>query len=266
MKRITLALVLSALAPFASAEGEFLDTFVTHYKIKDGSALAEKSCGVCHVSDSDFAFNSYGKVVKKAIADKGEGSFDAALLVSIEALDADSDGTPNGKEITDGTLPWDPTSGAAPGVTPPPQAEPEAKKPASFPPKNGFHPAIVHFPIALFVGGLLLDFLGMLKKDKTLLQGGWYCILMAAVTAVGGIMSGVLAMSLQKLPYRGLIFEHLAMASASSLIIWIMVAMRIHRHEKMNVAMRVVYYVLATSALLLISWAGHLGGVFVYGE
>ncbi|MBS1722895.1 MAG: hypothetical protein JSS66_08080 [Armatimonadetes bacterium] len=260
-------LLLIALASsVASASGVYLDTFLSHYKIKDGSALAEKSCGICHVSDSDFKFNPFGKDVKKAMTDRNAEEVDAALLVSIENLDSDGDGTPNGKEIAAGTAPGDPSSGGAPGTKPAAAATEEAKKPAPFPPKNGFHPAIVHFPIALFIGGLVLDFLGMLRKDKTLLQAGWYCILMAAVTSLGGIASGVLAMGLQKLPYRGLIFTHLTMAVASSVIIWIMVAMRVHRHEKMNVPMRFLYYVLAAATFVLISWAGHLGGVFVYGE
>jgi uncharacterized membrane protein len=47
---------------------------------------------------------------------------------------------------------------------------------------------------------------------------------------------------------------------------WIMVAMRVHRHEKMQIPLRVVYYALALAAFLIISYTGHLGGAFVYGE
>ncbi len=269
LKALRCLVVLSCLclASAALAESEFLDTFLSHYKINGDSAMAEKSCGICHVSDSDFGFNPYGKQVKKALADKGGSAVDAAVLTSIEDQDADGDGTPNGKEIAAGTFPGDPTSGAAPGAKPA-AAAPESSqpKPTQFPPKNAFHPAIVHFPIALFIGGLILDFLGMLRKDKTLLQSGWYCILMAALSAIGGVLSGVGAMLLQKLPFKGLIFTHLSLAVASALIMWIMVAMRVHRHEKMNVAMRTVYFALAVAGLFLISWAGHVGGAFVYGE
>lgn len=266
MKRLLLVISLVSLAGIVCAKGEYLDTFLSHYSIKDGTPLAEKSCGICHVSDSDFSFNPYGKDVKKALTDEGLDDVNATLLVSLEAADSDGDGTPNGKEIAAGTFPGDPASGGVPGAKTTATTAPAEKEPAPFPPKNGFHPAIVHFPIALFIGGLILDFLGMLRKDKTLLQSGWYCILMAAVTSLGGVLSGVLAMSLQKLPYKGLIFNHLAMAVTSALIMWVMVGMRVHRHEKMNVPMRVVYYVLAIACFVLISWAGHLGGVFVYGE
>jgi uncharacterized membrane protein len=245
------------LATGAFATGDYFDLFTTHYKVSDSSALGKASCGACHVSDSDFAFNAYGKDLAKAMTDAGKTEIDASLLAALESLDSDGDGKSNGDEIK---------AGEEPGVGHVPAAAPAEKKKPPFPPKNGFHPAIVHFPIALFVGGLFLDFVGMLKKDKTWLFAGWLNLVMGAVTAVGGILSGVLAMTLMKLPYRGLIFDHLKFAVASSVIMFIMVAMRLHRHEKMNVPLRVVYYVLAAACFLMISWAGHLGGVFVYGE
>ena len=261
MKKLVASLVLGVLASVAQANGEFLDAFLTHYKVKDDAPLGVISCGVCHVSDSDFAFNAYGKEMKKAMTDRGATTVDAALLASIEPMDSDGDGKSNIDEITGGTNPGDASSG---GTGPAPETAP--KEAAHFPPKNAYHPAIVHFPIALFIGGLILDLLGLIRRDKTMLQAGWYCIVMAAVTAIGGILSGVGAMALQKLPYRGLIYSHLTYAIASSVIMWIMVAMRVHRHEKMNVPMRVIYYILALACFAMISWAGHLGGVFVYGE
>lgn len=265
MKRWILALGLVMVSPFSLASGEFLEAFMSHYKIKEESPMGEKSCGICHVSDSDFAFNAYGKEMKKVLTDKGTSEINAELLVALEATDADGDGSPNGKEILGGTFPGDPASGAVAGATPAPTPETTKKKPA-FPPKNAYHPAIVHFPIALFIGGLVLDFLGMLRKDKTLLHAGWYCIIMAAITSLGGILSGAGAMALLKLPYRGLIYSHILFAVGSSVIMFLMVAMRMHRHEQMNVVLRTLYYALALACFGMISWAGHLGGVFVYGE
>lgn len=244
------------------ATGEFLESFVAHYKIAESSTLGTKSCGICHVSDSDFAFNPFGKDVKKTLA--GKETLEAGTLDAVAALDSDGDGTDNGKEIAAGTDPADPKVGGSGKVSAP--APVEEEKPATFPPKNGFHPAIVHFPIALFVAALILDFFGMIRKDKTLLHAGWYNMVLAAVTSIGGIMSGILAVTLMKLPYRGLILNHLVYAVGSSAIMGIMIAMRVHRHEKMNVSARTIYYLLATVGFVMISYAGHLGGVFVYGE
>ncbi len=266
MKRWILAVVCLGISTFACAESEFLDTFLANYKIKDDSPLGQKSCGNCHKSDEDFGFNPYGKDLKKAMADQGVTQVTAKLLASIEATDADGDGTPNGKEISAGTLPGDAASGGAPGVKPAAPVEESEVKPSRFPPKNAYHPAIVHFPIALFIGGLILDFWGMVKKDKTLLHAGWYCIIMAAIASAGAIISGVAAMALLKLPYRGLIFSHLTYAIGSTAFMWVMVALRVDRHEQMNIRLRIIYYLFAIATLLMISWAGHLGGLFVYGE
>ncbi len=243
-----------------------MEAFLSNYKLNEEAAFGEKSCGICHVSDSDFAFNPYGKDLRKSFTDMGSAEFDSAVLVSVEALDSDGDGSPNGEEMAAKTFPGDPASGGAPGTTAPPASTTPEKKPKPFPPKNAYHPAIVHFPIALFIGGLILDFLGMVRKDKTLLAAGWYCIVMAAIASVGALISGAGAMTLLKLPYRGLIFNHITFAVGAAAIMWIMVALRVDRHEQMNVRMRVVYYLLALTCLTLISWAGHLGGVFVYGE
>lgn len=260
MRRLLPALAFLTLASVATANGEYLDAFLNHYKLTESEAFNTKSCGICHVSDEDFAFNPYGRDLKKAFADMGASAVDDALLASVESLDSDGDGKPNGEEIGANEFPGE-SSGA-----PEPAAGTTAEKPKRFPPKNAFHPAIVHFPIALFIGGLILDFLGMVRKKQALLAAGWYCIVMAAISSVGALISGAVAMSLLKLPYRGLIFDHLTYAIGATAIMWILVALRVDRHEKMNVGLRAVYYVLALACLLLISYAGHLGGVFVYGE
>lgn len=281
MKRFCLATCLIATAPCAFATGEYMDAFLSHYKLKENTAFNDKSCGICHVSDADFEFNPYGAAVKKALSDSGASAVDGAVLASIESLDSDGDGVTNGEEVAAATFPGDATSGAkaatatTSGGAGGPEVNDEGKdleegknaaKETAFPPKNGFHPAIVHFPIALFIGGLILDFFGMVRKNRTLLAAGWYCIIMAAISAVGAILSGVAAMTLSKMPYRGLIFEHILFAVGAAVLMWIMVALRVDRHEQMNVKLRMVYYVLATGCLFLISYAGHLGGVFVYGE
>ncbi len=266
MKHFVTALIFTLFSSLAFSNGEYLEAFLSHYKLTEKAAFVEKSCGICHASDSDFSFNPYGTELKKALADKGTSDLDGAVLVSIESLDADLDGTPNGNEIKNETFPGDPSSGGVPGVTSPPLASKPERKASPFPPKNAYHPAIVHFPIALFICGLILDFFGMLRKDKTLLAAGWYCIMMAAIASVAAVFSGGGAMALLKLPYRGLILNHIAYAIGAASIMWVMVALRFDRHQKMKVGMRVFYYFLATTCLVLISWAGHLGGLFVYGE
>jgi uncharacterized membrane protein len=261
------AITLLALgATSAFGEAEFLDVLTSKYKIVEHSKLADKSCGICHMSESDFSFNPFGKQLKEKLAQTNSNAVTPAILDAVAKDDADGDGIPNGDELTAGTLPGTPDNPAKAGsggvAT---ETQPE-KKPTQFPPKNGFHPAIVHFPIALLIAGLLLDLVGLIRKDKNLLLAGWYNLVLGAVTSLGAVASGFLAMTLMKLPYKGLIFTHLLFALSVTVTMWLMVALRVHRHEKMNIPVRVIYYALALAGFLMISWAGHLGGAFVYGE
>ena len=158
------------------------------------------------------------------------------------------------------------TTASAPS-TPAPAPEEET----SWIPKNGFHPAIVHFPIALFLAGIALDLAGYIKKSKTLLYAGWYNLVLAAISAVCAILTGILALMYSHAPIGGgnglsLIGQHMLLAIVAAFLMWIMVSLRVHRHEEMGTGSRTLYFLLAAACILLISYAGHLGGKFVYGS
>jgi uncharacterized membrane protein len=254
-------LALALVGTRAQAEPEFLDTFTAKYHIKDNSNLGNASCGICHVSESDYKFNPYGKQLTNYLTEHNQKVVTDSVLTAVETLDANGDGVSNLDSIKADKLP----GAAVAGAKSSPAAPEAAAPPAPLIPKNVFHPAIVHFPIALLIAGLLLDLVGLIRKNDTFLRAGWYNLVMAAVTSLGAVASGLLAMTFMKLPYKGLIFEHLELALGATVLMWIMVFLRVHRHEKMQIPLRVVYYVLATGAFLAISMAGHLGGQFVYG-
>jgi uncharacterized membrane protein len=161
---------------------------------------------------------------------------------------------------------------AAPSPIAATPAPPE--EPPWWSPKNAWHPAIVHFPIALFLAGLLLDLVGYLKKNRTLLFAGWYNLVLAAATSVLAILTGFWATINLKLPLSSatgtfgmsLIGTHILLAMLSTIIMWVMVSLRVHRHEEMQTANRILYYTLAFACFVLISYAGHLGGEYVYGS
>ncbi len=247
----------------AQAEPEFLDVVTKKYNIADSSALGQKTCGICHTSDEDYKFNIYGKQVASYLTEHNLKVVDDSVLDAVGKMDADGDGKTNSEELIAGSDPAKsdkPTAKATTETVPPP---PPVKP---LVPKNGFHPAIVHFPIALLIAGLFLDLIGLITKRPNLLLAGWYNLVLGAISALGAVASGFLAMTMIKLPYKGLIFTHLKLALLVSVLMWVMVTLRVHRHEKMNVPLRVLYYALALAAFLIISYTGHLGGQFVYGE
>jgi uncharacterized membrane protein len=259
--RVLIALVLAGVSANVYAKSEFLDFFMSHYKISDSSALGSKACLICHQTEDDYTkMNVYGADLKMEMAAIGANAVNEAVLKEVGTLDSNGSGKTNEQKILAGVAPGDP----GPVSNKPPTPAPV--KPKSLIPKNFFHPAVVHFPIALFIGGLILDFIGLRFKKQDFLMAGWYNILLASITSLGGIATGFGAMWIQKVPFKGLIFTHMILALVSASLMFVMCLLRVHRHEKMHLPTRLIYYVLAASCFVLISYAGHLGGAFVYGE
>lgn len=259
--RLTLLLLLTGLCANAFAKPDFLDLFMSVYHVKDSSNLGQQECLICHKTEDDLKqLNAYGRDLREAMADAGATELTVDVLQNVGKLDSNGSGKTNEETIAADQNPGKEIPGKTVVVAPQPP------KPKGLIPKNFFHPAIVHFPIALFITGLLLDFLGMRFNHKELLLCGWYNILLASISSFGGIATGFGAMFIQKVPFRGLIFQHMVLALTSAGLMLIMVAMRVHRHEKIHLPGRILYYILAASCFVLISYAGHLGGMFVYGE
>ncbi len=248
----------------AIAKPEYLDVLTTVYKPYAGK-LSDRSCANCHVSASEYGLNPFGKQVAHELVAANTKELTAAILQKVETQSAFQDGMTNLDKIKAGLPPGEAKAGSTAKATAAPESS-TPPPPKSFIPKNVFHPAIVHFPIALFIAGLFLDFLGWRQKQRTLLLAGWYNLFLAAISAIGSMGSGLLAMFRMHLPFQGLIFTHLVLACIASVLMWLMVGLRIHRHEKMNPSARAVYYVLAVATLVIISYSAHLGGAFVYGE
>lgn len=132
-------------------------------------------------------------------------------------------------------------------------------------PDYAFHPAIVHFPIALFIAGWLLDAIGFLRKDKNLLIAGWFNLALAAASSLAAVASGLAALIFMGMSLQGTVLTHMLLALLTTVMMWAMFGLRAYRHEKMTAPARVAYYVLAVVTLVTISYVGHLGGQLVYG-
>jgi uncharacterized membrane protein len=259
-------------ATAAQAKPEYFDVLLSTYK-PYAQALSSRSCANCHVSDSDYKMNPYGKQVAQELLNAGTKTLTPELLHNVESLASNPGDISNLEKFKQGLAPGEPRSGATGAKSPATSgatihasghtAAPEQKP---LIPKNAYHPAIVHFPIALFIAGLMLDLVGMLRKDRKFLIAGWYNLVIAAVSSFAAIATGLTAMFVMRLPFKGLILNHLLLAIAGTMIMWILVALRVHRHETMSKPLRILYYVVAAAGLILISYSAHLGGKFVYGE
>ncbi len=99
---VAVALLLIAAAAFALPNE--LTLFKSTYNPKEGTALANAACLVCHAKmPPSKDLNPYGKDYL------GKGK-NAAAFKAIEPVDSDKDGFTNIVEINAGTLPGDPAS------------------------------------------------------------------------------------------------------------------------------------------------------------
>ena len=201
--------LVAALASAARAEPEFLDTFRKTYDVRAGSKLALAECRTCHTSPPDL--NPYGLDVRAAKGRNDEVTIDD--LLKIEVNDPDKDGSPSGTEIRAGTLPGDPKS--FPGAPPEPLV-----------PLHSYHPALVHFPIALFFVGALLDAFGAWKRRDPLRDAGRLNLIIGAIASIPAASLGLVALYRQGLPFQGLVLNHFAYACLSVFLLVVVAVWR----------------------------------------
>jgi uncharacterized membrane protein len=132
--------------------------------------------------------------------------------------------------------------------------------------RHAQHVAMVHFPIALIVVSLLFDLLSLRKQNLALLRAAYYTVIVAAISAVPTVATGILAWQLQfegKAP-RGDLKVHISLAIFSSLLIWLVCWLHIKEQREpqfRSPGIRLSVEVMAVALTLL---TGHIGG-FVSG-
>lgn len=132
--------------------------------------------------------------------------------------------------------------------------------------KHAQHVALIHFPIALFVAGVIFDFLAQNVKRANLALVAYYNFLGAAMSALPVIATGILAWRLQlegeKL--KGILLLHLIFGWASGiliLVVWYWHFRSRNQPERQRPMARLVLEALAFAVIML---TAHLGG-FVSG-
>ena len=132
--------------------------------------------------------------------------------------------------------------------------------------KHAQHVVLVHFPIALFITGVAFDFAShwtkTATKKATLAAAAYLNLLAAAASVLPTLATGLVAWQWQfegrKL--KGLLLLHLAMGSASALLICLVAW--IHLRERRATVSAHHLYVLPLDLLTVaaVALTGHLGG------
>jgi uncharacterized membrane protein len=128
--------------------------------------------------------------------------------------------------------------------------------------KHAQHVVLIHFPIALFVIGVLFDFLAQWKKQPRLAAVAYYNLLVAAIATLPVVVTGILAWQweLEGQKLKGILLMHLVMGCASSVLIC--VVWFIHMRSRRNQQEVLPGYRLPIEAVavVIVALTGHLGG------
>jgi uncharacterized membrane protein len=128
--------------------------------------------------------------------------------------------------------------------------------------KHAQHVVLIHFPIALFITAVVFDFVAQWTNNRTLAAAAYFNLLVAAISTVPVVMSGLLAWrwALEGQRLRGILLMHLTLGCVSAVLIWLTLWIH-HRARRLPDRPMPVYRLpVETLAVLVVGLTGHLGG------
>jgi uncharacterized membrane protein len=128
--------------------------------------------------------------------------------------------------------------------------------------KHAQHVVLIHFPIALFITGVALDFAAQWTKRQSLAIATYINLLLAAVTALPAVATGLVAWrwALEGQRLRGILLLHMLFGLLSTTLIWLVWWIHFHARRKSRSHLPLFRLPLEVAAVAIISVTGHLGG------
>ncbi len=265
------ALLFSILYSLPSgAFPQFLPLVKSTYKVKNNGTIDTKKCGVCHADPGGGGeLNPYGSDIKTFLKAARTRTLSTEILHSMDEKDSDGDGFADIDEFKADTLPGDATSHPSKKPT---MAAREVKAEGELSPfdvktallaRSAQHPVIVHFPIALFMVSLLLDFIGTWRKNETLRTTAHINLILAAFGALLAVISGLIAWQLlyHGAELKGNLRLHLILGIVTSGLLFALWSIRSRLMKRPTSVITRTYFVLGLIAFILIALTGHLGGI-----
>jgi uncharacterized membrane protein len=128
--------------------------------------------------------------------------------------------------------------------------------------KHAQHVVLIHFPIALFIGGVVFDFLAQSAKRRALAAVSYYNLLGAAISVVPVVITGLLAwqIQLEGQKLKGILLMHLILGASSAVLIWIAWGLQLHARRQLAERLPTFRLALETLSVAVIALTAHLGG------
>ena len=124
-----------------------------------------------------------------------------------------------------------------------------------------FHPAVVHFPVALLMAAALAQFLALVRRSPSLASTAHFCLTLGALGTVGATVTGWLWATIEG--YDAPVHRWFGVATTCfALATWIF-ATRARRGARP--VDRWTYHVVLVLTLALVIYTGHQGGTLTHG-
>jgi uncharacterized membrane protein len=128
--------------------------------------------------------------------------------------------------------------------------------------KHAQHVVLIHFPIALFIAGVVFDFLAQKTRKRGLAEAAYYNLLGAAIFAVPAVVTGILAwqFQLEGQKLKGILLMHLVLGATSTILIWMAWGLHVRARRQVPERLPIFRLGLETLAVAIVGLTGHLGG------
>jgi uncharacterized membrane protein len=128
--------------------------------------------------------------------------------------------------------------------------------------KHAQHVVLIHFPIALFLISMMFDFVAHWTKSRVLAAVAYYNLLLAAISCVPVVATGILAWrwQLEGQRLKGILLQHVILALVSCTLIWLVSWLQLRSHRSPRRSLSSYRLSIAVVAAVAIALTNQLGG------
>jgi uncharacterized membrane protein len=128
--------------------------------------------------------------------------------------------------------------------------------------KHAQHVVLIHFPIALFIIGVLFDFIAQWTRQGRMAVAAYYNLFVAALATIPAVITGILAwqFALDGQRLKGILLLHLVMGCASTVLIWIVWLIHWKTQRELGAESPTYRLPIEVVAVAIVALTGHLGG------
>src|ERR1700720_2254466 len=128
--------------------------------------------------------------------------------------------------------------------------------------KHAQHVVLIHFPIALFIIGVLFDFLAYRTRRRVLAAAAYCNLFAAALATIPVLITGILAWQweLEGQRLKGILLMHLVLGVTSSVLIWIVWLIHVRTQRRDGAVLPGYRLPIEAVAVAILTLTGHLGG------